>query len=62
MLRAPMAFGGTSGRLRFDSGAQAAMATLLGEGLEHHLSLTYGEHQQALAMLAGMLGMDVLRL
>ncbi len=62
MLRAPLAFGGTSGRLRFDSGAEAAMTTLLGEGLEHHVSLTYGEHQQALAMLAGMLGIEVLRL
>ena len=62
MLRAPMAFGGTSGRIRFDSGARAAMDTLLGEGLEHHLSLVYGEHARALEMLAGMLGMDVVRL
>ena len=62
MLRAPLAFGGTSGRLRFDSGAAAAMDTLLGEGLEHHVSITYGEHQGALTMLAGMLGMDALRL
>ena len=62
MLRAPMAFGGTSGRIRFDSGARTAMDTLLGEGLEHHLSLVYGEHARALEMLAGMLGMDVVKL
>ncbi|MCY4465505.1 MAG: L-fucose/L-arabinose isomerase family protein [Chloroflexi bacterium] len=62
MLRAPMAFGGTSGRIRFDSGASVVMDKLLGEGLEHHLSLTYGEHAQSLEMLARMLGMDVLRL
>ena len=62
MLRAPMAFGGTSGRLRFDSGAESAMDTLLGEGLEHHISIVYGEHQAALDMLAGMLGMDTLQL
>ncbi|MCY4145879.1 MAG: L-fucose/L-arabinose isomerase family protein [Chloroflexi bacterium] len=62
MLKAPMAFGGTSGRIRFDSGAAAVMDKLLGEGLEHHISLTYGEHQGALEMLARMLGLDSLRL
>lgn len=62
MLKAPMAFSGTSGQIRFDSGASAVMDTLLGEGLEHHVSLTYGEHARALEMLARMLGMPVLRL
>ena len=62
MLKAPLAFGGTSGQLRFDSGATAVMDKLLGEGLEHHVSLTYGEHTRALEMLARMLGMDVLSL
>ena len=62
MLRAPMAFGGTSGRIRFDNGASAVMDTLLSEGLEHHVSLVYGEHAAALEMLARMLGMAVLRL
>ncbi|MXV92674.1 MAG: fucose isomerase [Chloroflexi bacterium] len=60
MLKAPLAFGGTSGRIRFDSGAAAVMDKLLGEGLEHHISLTYGEHGRALEILARMLGMDVL--
>lgn len=62
MLKAPLAFGGTSGRIRFDSGAAAVMDKLLGEGLEHHVSLTYGEHLGALEMLARMLGMPALRL
>lgn len=62
MLQAPLAFGGTSGRIRFDSGAAVVMDKLLGEGLEHHVSLTYGEHRGALEMLARMLGMPVLRL
>ncbi len=62
MLKAPPAFTGTSGRIRFDSGAAAVMETLLREGLEHHISLTYGAHQAVLESLARMLGMSVLRL
>lgn len=62
MLKGPPAFTGTSGRIRFDSGAGAVMATLLGEGLEHHVSICYGDHQDVLESLAGMLGLSVLRL
>ncbi len=62
MLKAPPAFSGTSGRIRFDSGAAAAMERILREGLEHHISLVYGEHQGALAALARQLDMPVLRL
>ena len=62
MLKLPAAFTGTSGRLRFDSGARAVMDVIMDEGLEHHLSLVYGEHQAALAALARILDMPVLRL
>ncbi|GAB4521808.1 MAG: L-fucose/L-arabinose isomerase family protein [Anaerolineae bacterium] len=62
MLRRPGAFTGTSGTIRFDSGAQQVMDTLLREGLEHHLSLTYGDHQETLLSLATMLDLPVLRL
>ena len=62
MLKAPPAFTGTSGKIRFDSGAAAVMNTIMREGLEHHLSITYGDHQAVLESLAGMLGLPVLRL
>ncbi len=62
MLKAPPAFTGTSGIIRFDSGAAAVMESLLGEGLEHHVSLTYGDHQDVLEALARQLGLPVLRL
>ena len=62
MLKAPPAFTGTSGRIRFDSGAQAVMDAIMREGLEHHISITYGDHQDALESLAGLLGLSVLRL
>ncbi|MCY3866656.1 MAG: fucose isomerase [Chloroflexi bacterium] len=62
MLKAPPAFTGTSGTIRFDSGAAAVMDTIMREGLEHHVSLTYGDHQEAMVSLARMLGLSVLRL
>ena len=60
MLEAPMAFTGTSGTIRFDSGAQAVMDTIMREGLEHHISLTYGDHGTTLEALARQLGLPVL--
>ncbi|NJL93447.1 MAG: hypothetical protein HC915_06810 [Anaerolineae bacterium] len=62
MLAGPPSFSGTSGTLRFDSGTQQVMQTLLSEGLEHHLSLTYGDHAEALLALARLLDLPVLRL
>jgi L-fucose isomerase-like protein len=62
MLRAPMSFSGTSGCLRFDRHASDVLDTLMNEGLEHHISLTYGDHVPAMLALAEMLGLPVLRL
>jgi len=62
MLQAPPSFTGTTGTLRFDSGAALVMDTLMREGLEHHLSLTYGDHVETLEMLARMLDIPTLRL
>jgi L-fucose isomerase-like protein len=62
MLRAPLSFAGTSGVLRFDRPARHILDIMLGEGLEHHLSLTYGDHVPALLALARMLDLPVLHL
>ncbi len=62
MLRAPAHFSGTSGVLRFDRPARDVLDTILREGLEHHISLTYGDHVPALLALAGMLDLPVLQL
>lgn len=62
MLKRPSAFSGTSGTLRFDRGAQAAMDTILHEGLEHHVAITYGDHVDALTALARIMDIPVLRL
>jgi L-fucose isomerase-like protein len=62
MLRAPMSFTGTSGVLRFDRPASEVLDSILSQGLEHHVSLTYGDHVPALLALARMLGLPVLHL
>jgi L-fucose isomerase-like protein len=62
MLQAPMSFTGTSGVLRFDRPAAKVLDVILGEGLEHHLSLTYGDYVPALLALGKMLDLPVLRL
>jgi len=62
MLRAPLSFSGTSGVLRFDRPAAEVLDVIFGEGLEHHISLTYGDCVSALLALARMLDVPVLRL
>lgn len=62
MLRAPMSFTGTSGLLRFDRPAREVLDVMMMEGLEHHISLTYGDHVPALLALARNLKLPVLRL
>jgi L-fucose isomerase-like protein len=62
MLSAPPSFSGTSGVIRFERPVKAVLGTILGEGLEHHLSLTYGDHVPALLALAKLYDLPVLRL
>ncbi|MFN8531139.1 MAG: L-fucose/L-arabinose isomerase family protein [Anaerolineae bacterium] len=62
IVRAPRAFSGTSGHLRFENGSSVVLDTLLREGLEHHISMTYGDHVESLMVLAQMLNLPVLQL
>ncbi|MBN1920255.1 MAG: L-fucose/L-arabinose isomerase family protein [Anaerolineae bacterium] len=62
MLRAPRSFSGTSGVIRFDEPARNVLDTIMGEGLDHHICLTYGDHLAPLLKLAGMLALPVLYL
>jgi L-fucose isomerase-like protein len=62
MIAAPPAFSGTSGRVRFSREASAVLDTILSEGLEHHVSLTYGDHVTALLALAHMFDLPVVQL
>ena len=62
MLKRPLAFTGTSGVVRFDSGARRVLQTVIGSALEHHMALAYGDHRDALEAAAAELKLPVLRL
>lgn len=62
MLQRPMAFTGTSGTVRFDSGAKSVLETVMNATLEHHLALAYGDHRNELRAAARDLGIPVLEL
>ena len=62
ILRAPKSFSGTSGLIHFNSPAREILDIILREGLEHHISLTYGNHIPALLAFADLLNLPVLNL
>lgn len=62
MLSAPPAFSGTTGALHFGRPVRHIIDTILREGLEHHISLTYGSYLPALLVIADLLDMPVVRL
>jgi L-fucose isomerase-like protein len=62
VVRAPMAFTGCSGTLRFDRPAAEVSRTILDEGLEHHYALAYGDHRAALRAVAARWKLPVLEL
>ncbi len=62
MIRAPLAYSGTAGVAKPDVSAEAFRQRLLDEGLEHHSSITYGEHRPVLRHIARFLGLEVVEL
>lgn len=61
-IRRPLAFSGTAGVLRFDSGAGAVGRAIIGSGVEHHLSLAYGDHRAVLRALAAEMTLPVIEI
>jgi len=62
VIRAPMAFTGCSGTVRFDRPAAEVGRTIMEEGLEHHFALAYGDHKSALRAIAARWNLPVLEL
>jgi len=62
VIRAPMAFTGCSGTIRFDRPAAEVSTRILDEALEHHFALAYGDHRAALRALAARWQVPVLEL
>lgn len=59
MKRAPLAFSGTAGVMTFDAGIEETLKTVMDFGLEHHTTLCYGDHTEALTAAASALGLPV---
>lgn len=62
VIRAPMAFTGCSGTVRFDRPAAEVGRRIMEEGLEHHFALAYGDHRPALRSIAARWDLPVLEL
>lgn len=62
MLESERQFSGTSGLVRFDNSARKVLDTIMINGLEHHLSLTYGNFKSELATIARYLRIPTLEL
>lgn len=62
VLKRPISYSGTSGVVRFDRPAGEVLERIIGEGLEHHVSLAYGDHRPTLRRLAQMLDIPLVDL
>ena len=62
MLAEPKPFNGTAGTLRLACSAQEFLDLLMHEGLEHHVSLAYGDYLTVLQAFAGLIGLPVLKI
>lgn len=62
MLESEKQFSGTSGLVRFDNPVKKVLDTIMTKGLEHHLSLTYGNFTAELATIARYLKIPTLEL
>jgi len=60
MLAVPKPFSGTSGTLKLDTTAKKFLDLLMFEGLEHHISLTYGNYVDSLIAFAKLAEIPVL--
>lgn len=62
MLDAPAPFSGTSGLLRLETPTRRFFDVLMQEGLEHHVSLVYGDYLSELQAFARLTSLPVLQL
>jgi L-fucose isomerase-like protein len=62
MIRGPKSFSGTSGLLKFDIPINEVLDVILSEGLEHHISITYGDCAEIVIAFAQLLKIPILQL
>lgn len=59
IISSPKNFSGTSGLLKFDQPARKVIEKILDAGLEHHISLTYGDHTAVLSAYAKLVNLPI---
>ena len=62
MLDRPRPYSGTCGTIHWDQPVRDVAATIFGEGVEHHLGVVYGDHDDVLVELARRWDLPVIRL
>jgi L-fucose isomerase-like protein len=62
MLSAPLQFSGTNGLCKTDHPAMTVLDTVIANGLDHHFTIAYGDHQPALRVFAQLVGIAVVEL
>ncbi len=62
MLDEPLAYSGTAGVARLTRSVDQVVDTILGEGLEHHYGLVYGDHREAMVDYAEAHGLEIVEL
>jgi len=62
MIAEPKPFSGTAGTLKLDVHARAFLDLLMREGLEHHISLTYGNYVRELQAFAALINLPTLKM
>jgi L-fucose isomerase-like protein len=62
MLATPKPFSGTSGTLKLEISSKQFLDALLHEGLEHHISIAYGNHLNSLIAFAKLAQIPILNL
>jgi L-fucose isomerase-like protein len=61
MLDSPAPFSGTSGLLRLETPTSQFFDVLMRQGLEHHISLVYGDYLAELQAFARLASLPVLQ-
>ncbi len=61
-IRRPMAFTGTSGVFKFAKPLDEVLNAIMGEALEHHFAIAYGDHRTALRGVASALNLPLLEI
>lgn len=62
MLKAPLAYAGTSGVARFARPLRQVADTLMAHGLEHHTAIVYGDYLKELQIFAKWMDLSVVEL